>query len=136
MQNPLKKPRKSYPIDYKLKVLDYSRGKFNREVAEHFKIDEKNVRRWKKSEQKLRDLDKKNQTFNANTSGSQFVKKKFRLKGAGRKVIDTDRDVEVLDWIMDKRSRQMPVSGKEIKRKAKQITDEKGNNANFKVLVY
>ena len=64
LQNPLKKPRKSYPVDYKLKVLDYSRGKFNREVAEHFKIDEKNVRRWKKNEQQLRELDKKNQTFN------------------------------------------------------------------------
>ena len=130
-----KKPRKSYPVDYKLKVLDYSRGKNNCETALHFNIDESLVRRWKKNQQKLRDLAKNTQDFRTNKAGNHIVKKKFRLLGAGRKIVDTERDDDVMAWIVDKRSRQMPVSGEEIKRKAKQIAEQRGDTT-FKVHMY
>ena len=49
-------PRKSYNLDFKLKVIEQAKKSTNRETARYFNLDEKQVREWRKNEDKMKDI--------------------------------------------------------------------------------
>ena len=48
--------RISYTARFKLTVVTYALEKGNREAARQFQVDEKNVRRWRSQQEKLKGL--------------------------------------------------------------------------------
>ena len=48
--------RISYTARFKLNVVTYASEKGNREAARQFQVDEKNVRRWRSQQEKLKGL--------------------------------------------------------------------------------
>ena len=48
--------RISYTTRFKLNVVTYALEKGNREAARQFQVDEKNVRRWRSQQEKLKGL--------------------------------------------------------------------------------
>ena len=61
----------SYPIDYKLRIVEEAKLTSNREVAQAHGIDESTIRKWKRMEDKLRI--------------GVFSGRSYRLEGAGRR---------------------------------------------------
>ena len=63
---------RSYPLEYKLMIIEEAKTTNNRNVARNHGIDESSIRKWRKDELKIRE---------ALAQG----KVRYRLEGAGRK---------------------------------------------------
>ena len=91
--------RSSYDAAFKLKVVLHAKESgSNRQIADHFGINEKQVRTWRKSKEEL---------SNQNRSAKRF-------KGAGRAVTDEKLDKNLITWVWESRKEGLAGSGKDV----------------------
>ncbi len=91
-------------MTFKLKVIKHAEESgSNRKTAEHFGIDEKSIRTWKKQQKQL-------------AVGPRTAK---RLAGGGRPVRDKKMDTDLISWVKEARQDGIAVSGNMIKIQAK-----------------
>ena len=110
--------RKKYTLDFKCKVIEAAKNSpSSRAVALQYGIHESILRDWKKNEGKIRN------TLDHQGSNS----KRMRIEGAGRKFKDEDLDCELTEWIVAKRTENLCVTRKQIRQKALESANEKGN---------
>ncbi len=96
--------RASYDSAFKLKVVrQAAESGSNRKTAEHFGVDEKSVRTWKKQQKEI-------------AVGPRTAK---RLPGGGRPVRDKKMDSDLISWVKDARKDGIAVSGSMLKMQAK-----------------
>ena len=109
--------RKTYNLSYKLKAVAATGKKSKEAVAREFGVDAKRIREWCKQKEKLLELKKKGKS------------KRRRLTGGGRKAQDEDMEDELFDWISGLRSRNLRVSYRMIREKAKELSNIDGFSA-------
>ena len=115
---------RSFPIDYKLKIIDQAKINGNRKTGRENKLDESVVRNWQKLELQLRNLDSKSK--NIAHKGNTIEKKRFRLHGGGAKVKFPDLEKDLLDWFQDRRDKQLRLTRKSIRKHANSLAAQKG----------
>ena len=94
----VKRARKAYDVTFKLKAVDFAEKESKEAAARQFGVDPNTNREW---------CQKKEQLVALKTSGKS---KKKRLVRAGRKALDSDLEEALFSWIMELRSRNLPVS--------------------------
>ena len=100
--------RANYDADFKMKVVEKAKELGNnRKAAEHFGVNEKQVREWRKSGDKLRTVKKTAK----------------RLNGAGRPVICKQLDGKLIAWLKDSRTEGHAISGKALQLQARRIDE-------------
>ena len=112
--------RRSYDVAFKLKAVAAAETSSKRAVSHQFKVDGKRLREWCAQKEKLKALKKKGKT------------RRKRLKGAGRKPLDSDLEEDVFDWIINLRGRNVRVSRKMIRDKARAMMTGKDPLSQFK----
>lgn len=103
------KKRSSYTMQFKKDAVHYAEETSVRKAAKRFRVEPKRIREWRDNSEKINVRDPK----------------KLRLEGAGRPLLDTNVEEQLLEWIYSRRSRMLRVSGKMIMFKAKSFYDEK-----------
>ena len=84
---PAKKPRQSYTMDFKMRVVNDAKARQNiRATAKSFGLDHTMVLRWK-------------QAFEKQSKNQDQNQLKFRMSGAGRPVLDTEMEDNLFSWI-------------------------------------
>ncbi len=102
-------PRASYDTAFKLKVVEHAlKNGSNRATAEHFGINEKQVRTWKKQKDQL----------------SVAPRKAKQLPGGGRKVKDPQMDESLIAWVKEQRKDGIAISGTMLKMQAKRKAED------------
>ena len=104
---------KSYTLKFKIVAVKYVEINGNRAAAKKFSVDAKRIREWKTNKQLITELSLK-------LSG----KYRKTLDGAGRKPLNELVDNRVLEWIYERRAKNLRVSCVLIMKKAKLIYDE------------
>ena len=100
--------RASYDAAFKLKVKQKANDfGSNRRAAEYFGVNEKQVREWRKSGDKLRKVQKTAK----------------RLEGAGRPVACKQLDEKLIAWLKDSRVEGHAISGMALQLEERRITD-------------
>ena len=112
---------KSYTMAFKLQAIKKAEESSNSHAA---KVDRKRIREWRKKKEQILEV-------------SRQIKAKERkgLDGTGRKPLCEEMDERVLEWITERRSKNLRVSRIMIMKKAKIIYDEleiPEKSANFK----
>ena len=95
--------RISYTARFKLTVVTYALEKGNREAARQFQVDEKNVRRWRSQQEKLKGLCR-------DQRAAQYCPAKF-----------PELEKELKEWINEKRKAGIGISTTVIRLKAKSM---------------
>ena len=95
--------RISYTARFKLTVVTYALEKGNREAARQFQVDEKNVRRWRSQQEKLKGLCR-------DQRAAQYCPAKF-----------PELEKELKEWIDEKRKAGIGISTTVIRLKAKSM---------------
>ena len=106
--------RREFTMDTKLAALDYLKHHSVESTAKEFKVDTKQIRNWRKSEDEIRQL---------HTSSSR-AEKRQRLNGGGRKVAHQALEEKLKRWIIDKRELRQRVSRNGIQREALKLFSE------------
>lgn len=104
---------KSYSLQFKLDAVKFAELHSNRAASKKLNVDEKRIREWRKKHEKISQA-------RAQKGGAG----KKRLEGGGRKILDSDVEEKVLNWIHERRENRLRVSRKLIMRKAKMFYDE------------
>ena len=100
--------RASYDAAFKLRVVDKANELgSNRKAAEHFGVNEKQVRYWRKSGDKLRTVKKTAR----------------RLEGAGRQVTCKQLDGKLIAWLKESWAEGYAISGKALQLEARRIDE-------------
>ena len=107
-----KKSRLSYSINFKLAAVRHAEAHGNRATARYLGINEKQIRDWRS---------KKTCLMNTNSNAK-------RLKGAGRQVTDSKRDIELKVWIDKQQQDGKLIRHCDVQEKAKRFSNEE----NFK----
>ena len=95
--------RISYTARFKLTVVTYALEKGNREAARQFQVDEKNVRRWRSQQEKLKGLRRDQRV-------ARYCPAKF-----------PELEKELKEWIDEKRKAGIGISTTVIRLKAKSM---------------
>ena len=95
--------RISYTARFKLNVVTYALEKGNREAARQFQVDEKNVRRWRSQQEKLKGLRR-------DQRAARYCPAKF-----------PELEKELKEWIDEKRKAGIGISTTVIRLKAKSM---------------
>ena len=105
----MSRKRASYDASFKLKVVQKA-DEFgsNRKTAEYFGVNEKQVREWRKSSDKLR----------------KCPKTAKRLEGGGRTVEDKEFDDKMMTWVKDSRAEGHAISGTSLQLEARRLTED------------
>ncbi len=101
----------AYDIAFKLKVIKHSEESgSNRATADHFGVNERQVRYWKNQKSEL------------------LVNKKSaqRLPGGGRPVKDKEMDESLIQWVRDNRREGIPINGTMVRMQAKRKAEDAG----------
>ena len=113
--------QKSYPVDFKLKVLDwyYSNGKNKLKTATHFNIHTKRIRDWELNEAFLR-------------AHSDSPRRRFRMEKASA---DTYGNIgkNLYQWYVEEKARGTEHSFGDLKTKAVQLATELNVQDSFTV---
>ena len=104
--------KKSYSVDFKLKLVDEANKTSIAAISKKYSVDRKCIRRWIHSEEALKKL------LEDQPKGA----KRSNLAGQGRKVANEEMEEALYEWIAAKRSKAMHVSRTEICRKAKELS--------------
>uniref|UniRef100_A0A915DUK7 HTH CENPB-type domain-containing protein n=1 Tax=Ditylenchus dipsaci TaxID=166011 RepID=A0A915DUK7_9BILA len=105
----------------KLEAVDWARKKSFYSAAKKFEVDRKRIKEWIQKENELK------QQLSNTPKGS----KRKCLDGDGRQVNNPELDVELAEWIREKREHKQPVSRRIISNKAGEVfleTDMKVNS--------
>ena len=105
--------RKCYDVSCKLKAIAVAKEKSKEAAAREYKVDPKRIREWCSQEATLKMLKRK-----SNSS-------RKRLVGAGRKPLDENMEDE---WMAELRTRNVRVSRRMIREKAKALADPLGTD--------
>ena len=108
--------RKCYDVSFKLKAIAVAKEKSKEAAAREYKVDPKRIREWCSQEATLKMLKRK-----SNSSCK-------RLVGAGRKPLDENMEDELFHWIAELRTRNVRVSRRMIREKAKALADPLGTD--------
>ena len=101
--NPKRSSRILYTARFKLTVVTYALEKGNREAARQFQVDEKNVRRWRSQQEKLKGLRR-------DQRAARYCSAKF-----------PEIEKELNEWIDEKRKAGIGISTTVISLKAKSM---------------
>nr|XP_006817663.1 PREDICTED: pogo transposable element with KRAB domain-like [Saccoglossus kowalevskii] len=105
--------RAAYDVSFKLKVISTAiEWGNNRKTADHYGLNEKQVREWLKKKDQL----------------GVTAKSSKRLAGGGRQVKDKDADNSLMSWFESQRTNGNGVTGKQLQRQALRVS----TSANFK----
>jgi len=107
--------RKSYDMAYKRKILEEAETSSVNEVCRKYNLDERMVRRWKNDS----DLD-------------SCEPKRCRSPGGGRKPTIELLEDQILDWIVERRSRALVVRRKDIQDFALVLAEDENLQTMFK----
>ena len=107
--------RKSYDIAYMKKILEEAETSSVNEVCRKYNLDERMVRRWKNDS----DLD-------------SCEPKRCRSPGGGRKPTIELLEDQILDWIVERRSRALVVRRKDIQDFALVLAEDENLQTMFK----
>ena len=99
--------RRSFSMVFKADAAKYAKENSINAAALKFKVDRKRVREWISQIDRIKEKSSKRQ----------------RLDGGGRKVMNEDIEEQLLNWVLERRSRMLHVSRKMIKMKAKSMFD-------------
>ena len=102
--------RKCYDLSFKLKAVALAEKKSKEASAREFKVDSRRIREWCSQKEQLMELKKTGKS------------RRKRLTGAGRKPLDENMEDDLFHWIMELRRRNVRVSRKMIREKAKAVT--------------
>ena len=90
-----KNTRCSYPMEYKLQIIQKAKESNNRSVARSEDLNESLVRQWRKNEDKIR-------RALSNSEDSVLSKSRFRLEGGGKKSMYSDLEEKVFKWVLSR----------------------------------
>ena len=111
--------RISYTARFKLTVVTYALEKGNREAARQFQVDEKNVRRWRSQQEKLKGLRR-------DQRAARYCPAKF-----------PEFEKELKEWIDEKRKTVIGISTTVIRLKAKLMAKARNvGESEFKASVH
>ncbi|XP_046880826.1 uncharacterized protein LOC124470774 [Hypomesus transpacificus] len=102
------KTKRKHNIQFKLQVINYAEQHSGEATARHFNIDSKRVRDWKSQKDDL-------------VCMSQLDQTRARLGGGGRKKKSNELEVKMCEWIQGLRAKQVRVSQRMIRSKAKEL---------------
>ena len=104
---------KSFTMAIKLEAIKKAEESSNFHAAKFFKVDRKSIREWRRKKEQILEV-------------SLQIKGKERkeLDGTGRKPLCEEMDERALEWISERRSKNLRVSRIMIMKKAKMIYDE------------
>ena len=102
--------RKSYNASYKLKAVERAEQCTKEVAAREFGVDAKWIRVWCSQKAQLAAMKKDKKS------------RRKRLDGAGRKPDNTEMEEELLEWIVELRSRHLRVSRRMIQTQAKLLS--------------
>ena len=103
----LKTKHKKYSLKFKQEVVAYAKQNSVNSAATKFLIHRKSVQEWKKQEERLIDI--------------QNPKKRFRLKGNGRKIKNDEVEEGVLQFFKEMREKKLHVTRRRLRDKAREI---------------
>ena len=110
-EDPAKKSRKCYSIEYKLRLLNEVKDSNISAVARKYKIDRTVISRWKLNSEKLEESLE-------NSNHKHEHKNVFKIEGAGRRPLSVEMEDEIFTWIMYRRFNQWLVTWESIKAQA------------------
>ena len=111
----IKKVRRSFPLEFKLQVVEEAQRSSIRIAGQMFDIDENVIRSWRKHEARLRQLCEESKS----NPGVRC-----RLGGAGRRVQNKPFEDALYEWIIAQQANEMEVSPKVIRAKAKEMAED------------
>jgi hypothetical protein len=101
----------TYTVKEKLEIVDYAKKhKSDNKASKHYDVDRKRIREWKGQEQQLKRL-----SLEAGGKG------RSHLDGAGRPLLDAEKDKELADWAINLRMQKKKVSRRLLRRQAEEI---------------
>ncbi|KAF7640204.1 HTH CENPB-type domain-containing protein [Meloidogyne graminicola] len=104
--------KKSYTVDFKLEVVEFSRNFSPSEAGKRFNVDRRRIRDWTHQEDKLKEL----------RNSTPLHIQKRRLTGAGRHLHNVEFEKDLLEWIKEKQTKGEPLSRRIIKVQASQMS--------------
>lgn len=110
------KTLRNYTADFKMKAILHAEKFTITSAARHFEVDRRMVSRWVKNKVKI----------HAQTTVPKGKEKK-RLAGGGRKPLSDELEKNVLEWILERRSKGLRVSRILIMKKASLFYKEMEN---------
>ena len=113
--SPVKKVRRSFPLEFKLQVVEEAKRSSIRIAGQIFDIDENVIRSWRKHEAKLRELCEESKS----NPGVRC-----RLGGAGRRVQNKPFEDALYEWIIAQQANELEVSPKVIRAKAREMAED------------
>ena len=114
------KKLKSYSIQFKLDAIKFAEENSNYSASRKFGVTVKRIRAWRGNKDQLEEL---RQCSNR--------AKRFRLDGAGEKLLAPEMEDVPLEWIHSRRLEGLRVSRKLIMRKALHLSKEQQNMEDF-----
>ena len=119
-----------YSLAFKKEVIAYAEARGNRPASKRFSIDETRVREWRAQKNNIEGL-----------LGSTKGKQRSKLSGGGRKPLSAKLAELLLEWIENRRTRELLVSCKLIMKKAEvtyrdMTVNNLVDNDDFKVAYY
>ena len=129
LQAPKRRILRTFTIGQKLKIIEFAKNSNNRKAEDAFGVDESVIRRWRRREGELRELDW--DTRNISFKGKTITKQRFRLSGGGSKIKYPELEKDLVKWFKERRAKFIPVTQKAIRNKALGLAAEK-NIKNFK----
>lgn len=115
-----KKPRRTFTLDFKLKIVEEAKKTNNRKVGRIYNIDESTIRGWVKQEDRLRQS-----RVVIGSKKFQEGKQLTRLPGSGSRAHFVELEKQVFEWLMhEKMVKRQNVTRTQIKAKAKELSGE------------
>ena len=108
-KKPMAEIHRNFDISFKLKAVEAAEKESKAAAAREFKVDLKRIREWCAQKKRLIELKEAGKS------------KRKRMKGAGRRPTDEDMEETLFQWICERRVRNLRVSRKLIKQKAKTL---------------
>ena len=105
-----------FDIDFKLKIISEAEQTNNRQAARKYKIDETQIRRWRKQKVQLKHVK------------SSVGSKRKRLSGAGSQPKYPGMEIALVEWVREQRLEYHQVTTKMVQEKAQSIQEESGNS--------
>ena len=114
------KTLRHYTVEFKLKVTAHAESFSISSAARHFDVDRRMVARWVKKRNEIHTL-----------STEKLGKNRKRLAGGGRKPLSEELESNLLEWVLDRRSKGLRVSRMLIMKKASVMYNSMNNDIEF-----
>ena len=105
-----RKLKRSYDVSFKLRAVESAEKSTKEAAARHFGVDARRIREWCAQKEKLISLKECGKS------------KRRRLDGGGRKAMDEDMEDALFSWVQDMRSRNLRVSRKMLRLRARDLS--------------